>query len=210
MEQVCIVFNFNGVLVNTRSLAVQLFNQIAVTKGFRSIQPDQVEELSRLSIRNRCKLLGVPWHQMPIVGMLIKAGYQDAFPTMKAVEGISKLLHDLKARNIKIGFITSNSQKATREFLPNNRMDFFDYEYFSSNPFTKFRDLNQFCKKFNLKKEDLIYVGDELRDIKAANRLRIKSIGVTWGYDSSTLLQQGKPTFIAAKPGDILSFIKGE
>lgn len=210
MDRACIVFNFNGVLVNTRFLAVELFNQIAKIKGYRSIQDDQIESLSRLSIRNRCKILGVPLYQMPIVGISIKARYQEAFSKLEAVEGISTLLLSLKEQGYKIGFITSNSKRATREFLQHNQMDSFDFEYYSSNPFTKFRDLNLFVNKYNIKKENLIYVGDELRDIKAGNRVGISSIGVTWGYDSSTLLKQGNPAYIAVKPEDILSFLKGE
>lgn len=210
MVQNCIVFNFNGVLVNTKSLAVDLYNQIAEKKGYKQIQPKQIETLSRLSIRNRCKVLGVPLYQMPIVGITIKTRYQNAFSKFDAVDGISKLLLSLKDRGYKIGFITSNSQRATRTFLQRNQIDCFDFEYYSFNPFTKFRDLNMFVNKYNINQENLIYIGDELRDITAGNRAGIKTIGVTWGYDSSSLLQQGKPTYIATKPNDILNFLEGE
>ena len=210
MVQNCIVFNFNGVLVNTKSLAVDLYNQIAEKKGYKQIQPEQIETLSRLSIQNRCKVLGVPLYQMPIIGITIKSRYQDAFSKLDAVDGISKLLLFLKEQDYKIGFITSNSQRATRAFLQHNQIDCFDFEYYSFNPFTKFRDLDLFVNKYNIKKENLIYVGDELRDIKAGNRAGIKTIGVTWGYDSSSLLQQGNPAYIATKPNDILNFLEGE
>ena len=48
MVQNCIVFNFNGVLVNTKSLAVDLYNQIAEKKGYKQIQPEQIETLKPL------------------------------------------------------------------------------------------------------------------------------------------------------------------
>jgi len=117
MVQNCIVFNFNGVLVNTKSLAVDLYNQIAEKKGYKQIQPEQIETLSRLSIQNRCKVLGVPLYQMPIIGITIKSRYQDAFSKLDTVDGISKLLLFLKEQDYKIGFITSNSGRATRAFL---------------------------------------------------------------------------------------------
>jgi len=54
---------------------------------------------------------------MPIIGITIKSRYQDAFSKLDTVDGISKLLLFLKEQDYKIGFITSNSGRATRAFL---------------------------------------------------------------------------------------------
>ena len=61
-------------------------------------------------------------------------------------------------------------------------------------------------KKFD--KKDLIYIGDEDSDIKAAKKAGIDSIAVVWGMKNKELLRNKKPTFIAEKPEDILSFFE--
>ncbi|MFB9329421.1 HAD-IA family hydrolase [Paenibacillus aurantiacus] len=201
------LFNFNGVLVRTRSLAVAHFNEIAHEKGYRPIAPDEAEALGGLPIRERCRLLGVPLHRMPVIGMAIKRRYQEALPGLPAIEGMPKLLADLKSRGIRIGFVTSNSKEASRAFLRHNGMELFDDECYAAHPFSKTRDLARFVKASGMEKSRLLYVGDERRDLAAGKRLGIKSIGAAWGYDSSGLLRQSDPVFVAEHPEQLREFL---
>ena len=64
-------------------------------------------------------------------------------------------------------------------------------------------------KKYNLKKQETIYVGDEFRDIKASKKAKVDIISVTWGFDSVELLQKGKPEYLVTKPSQIPEIILG-
>jgi phosphoglycolate phosphatase-like HAD superfamily hydrolase len=50
-------------------------------------------------------------------------------------------------------------------------------------------------------------VGDEIRDMVAARRAGLNSVGVTWGLQSKNALKKASPTAIAEKPGDIIRHI---
>ncbi|MET1193997.1 HAD hydrolase-like protein, partial [Bacillus licheniformis] len=52
-----ILFNFNGTIVNTKNLAIDIFNEIAEKQGYKKISEEEVPFLSTLSIRDRCKTL---------------------------------------------------------------------------------------------------------------------------------------------------------
>ncbi|NGY75793.1 HAD hydrolase-like protein [Bacillus megaterium] len=67
-----ILFNFNGTIVDTKFLAIDIFNEIASKQGYEKINKEKVPYLSTLSIRERCKVLNVPIHKMPLIGMSIK------------------------------------------------------------------------------------------------------------------------------------------
>ncbi|WP_368896717.1 HAD-IA family hydrolase, partial [Priestia megaterium] len=163
-----ILFNFNGTIVNTKLLAIDIFNEIAKKQGYKEISEEEVLHLSTLSIRDRCKTLNVPIYKMPLVGIAIKRRYQTYIPNLKPVLGISEVLKELKKQDYKLGFLTSNNQNKIDEFLMNNTINSFDYNHYSFSPFSKSKDISSFLKNNRLKKDEVIYVGDELRDIKAA------------------------------------------
>ncbi|MGG0747334.1 HAD-IA family hydrolase [Priestia megaterium] len=202
-----ILFNFNGTIVDTKFLAIDIFNEIASKQEYKKINKEEVPYLSTLSIRERCKVLNVPIHKMPLIGISIKRRYQQYIANLEPVRGISEVLEELKNQGYKLGFLTSNNYNVTNDFLTNNSIEFFDYNHYSFNPFSKSKDISSFLKKYRLKKNEVIYIGDELRDIKAAKKNGLVCIATSWGYDSVNLLNRGHADFIAKQPNDILDII---
>ncbi|AVD54590.1 hypothetical protein BEH_24860 (plasmid) [Priestia filamentosa] len=205
-----ILFNFNGTLLNTKHLAINIFNEIANKYDYRKIAEEEIPYLSTLSVRDRCKVLNVPIYKMPIVGMKIKQRYQQYLPGLEPVKGIHGVIAQLKKMGFQLGFLTTNSRDITSKFLINNSMDIFDYAHYSFNPFSKKGEISFFLKDHNLKAEDIIYIGDELRDIRAAKQNQLYCIAVSWGYDSKELLEAGEPNHIADRPQDILNILQSK
>ena len=205
-----ILFNFNGTLLNIKHLAINIFNEIAEKYEYRKIAEEEIPYLSTLSVRDRCKVLNVPIYKIPIVGMKIKQRYQQYLPGLEPVKGIHSVIVQLKEMGFQLGFLTTNSRDTTSKFLINNSMNIFDYVHYSFNPFSKKRDISLFLKDYNLKAKDIIYIGDELRDIKAAKQNQLYCIAVSWGYDSKELLIQGKPDYVADDPQDILNILRSK
>jgi phosphoglycolate phosphatase len=54
-----------------------------------------------------------------------------------------------------------------------------------------------------LRTTDCYYVGDEVRDIEAARRARVKIISVAWGYNAPEALQKRKPYALIKQPKDL-------
>ena len=69
-------------------------------------------------------------------------------------------------------------------------------------------ELLRAIKKYGMEKENVIYVGDEIRDIKAAMEAGIKVASVTWGYNFENVLSKYKPDFIINRPEDLLNLFK--
>ncbi|MCP1447805.1 HAD-IA family hydrolase [Priestia megaterium] len=202
-----ILFNFNGTITNTKFLAIDMYNEIAEKQGYKKILEEDVSYLSALSIRNRCKVLNLPLYKMPLVGIAIKRRSQQYIPNLKPVSGIKETLRLLKQKGYKIGFTTSNNQVVMNEFLINNSINIFNYRHFSFSPLSKSKDISSFLKKYDLKKEDVVYVGDELRDIKAAKKNGLFCIAVSWGFDSVELLNTGRADKVITEPKEILDVL---
>jgi phosphoglycolate phosphatase len=72
----------------------------------------------------------------------------------------------------------------------------------------KSRRIKRSLKKYKLKKQETVYVGDEIRDIEACKKTRIKIISVTWGFNTMKALKKKRPSFMAHKPLDILKIVQ--
>lgn len=202
-----ILFNFNGTITSTKFLAIDMYNEIAEKQGYKKISEEHVPYLSALSIRNRCKVLNLPLYKMPLVGIAIKRRSQQYIPNLKPVSGMKETLSLLKQEGYKIGFTTSNNQVVMNEFLTNHSINIFDYSHFSFSPLSKSKDISSFLKKYNLKKENVVYVGDELRDIKAAKKNGLFCIAVSWGFDSVELLNTGRADKVITQPKEIVDVL---
>lgn len=58
-------------------------------------------------------------------------------------------------------------------------------------------------RKLGLDRNEVIYVGDEIRDIESAKDTGIKIIAVTWGFNTEDALCRFNPDYIAKDPRDI-------
>ena len=55
---------------------------------------------------------------------------------------------------------------------------------------------------------EILYIGDEVRDIVSTRKVGVNMIAVTWGYNARTRLQRESPGWLVDKPADILEVIK--
>jgi phosphoglycolate phosphatase len=117
------------------------------------------------------------------------------------------LLYSLKS-NYKIGIVSSNSKDIIIDTLKKDNIEnLFEFVYSESSLFGKHLVLKKMCKKHNINPLDVIYVGDEDRDIIAAKKAGIKNIAVTWGFNSKEKLSRENPDYLVDSPMQILEVL---
>ena len=62
-------------------------------------------------------------------------------------------------------------------------------------------------KVHSLSKREVIYIGDERRDIKASHKADIPIIAVTWGYNNKKMLAENNPDYLVSQPKEIISIV---
>jgi phosphoglycolate phosphatase len=60
-------------------------------------------------------------------------------------------------------------------------------------------------KKEHLNRVDCVYIGDEVRDVEAAKKAGVKSVGVTWGFNNAQAIKTADPDITANQPKDLLN-----
>lgn len=198
-----IVFDFDGTLVDSRSIFISLYNELAVKHGYTLMTEDNLPHLRSLSISERCKYLNVPLYRIPFMVSAVIKKYKDAVPQLGFNEGVEQMLSSLTENNIQYAVLSSNSKKNIAQFFELQGI-VNDNIYCSRSIFGKHVLLNKFLKEKKLEPSEILYVGDELRDVIACQKSNVKVAWVSWGYDDEQVLKNNKPDHVLHDPADIL------
>lgn len=153
------------------------------------------------------KIRFAPWRIRSVVKKYHREIAKEVEENIKPFKGISYLLKSL-SKNYSLGIVSGNSKKNIKVFLKRNKLDsYFKIIFSDKSLFWKHKILRRILKSHNLDKEEIIYVGDELRDIEACEKLDIKIIAVGWGFQSGAFLKKHNPAFLAKTPKDILKIV---
>ena len=197
-----LIFDFDGTLADTLDMYVAIGNEILKEYG---MDPVTKEEVQKKGLKKLIKERGIKLYQIPKLLLYGRKKLKNKVSQIKLFQGIKSVLEDLNDKH-KLGILTSNSVENVEKVLKkNNILDLFDLVYSEFNLFGKDKKLKNIIKKYNLPKEQTIYIGDETRDIEAAKRVGIQVLAVEWGYESLELLKEAGPDKIISTPNDLLA-----
>lgn len=205
-----IIFDFDGTIADTLPF---IFEKVAKIAKMYNIENDKdlIKKIKILTPKEIIKKLKIKWFQFPFIFWEIKKAQKELYNNLdriKIFSGIKNLLKSLKKRRIRVFIYSSNIKKNIDYFLKKNKIDsFFEKIYVGGNFFGKDKDLLDILKKENLKKDEVFYVGDEIRDVLACHKAKIKIIGVEWGLAGRDGFKKHKPNFLIKKPHELLNLL---
>jgi phosphoglycolate phosphatase len=202
-----LIFDFDGTVVASAQLYLNLCNELAEELKVKQLDMESIRSLSSMTIKERCKKIGIPLYKLPSLTLKIQDKIKHHINMLEWIEGMEEVLYKLKEKDYYLAVISSNSIHNIKHFFENKKFEFFKDVYSSKGLFNKYQIINKLIKKLGIKKNDVVYIGDEYRDILACKKSKIKIISVTWGFDSRDLLVSGNPDFIVDSPVELLNVI---
>ena len=202
-----VIFDFDGTIADTHHYIIQISNQLADEFGYAEILPQEVDSLKDKTALEVIKYLNVPLLKIPSIVARAKKEFQKDIEHLEPIAGLRDVLQSIKETGVQIGILSSNAVDNIQSFLQQHNLNIFDFIQSTTSIWGKHLCLNKLITKNNIPKENVIYVGDEVRDIEAAKKLGIRAAAVTWGYNSSKALKQCKPDFLCDTPCQLLNFI---
>ena len=210
MTQKVIIFDFDGTIADTVDALVSIANGLAQKFGYIPITQEELALLRNLNSREIIKYSGISILKIPFLLKKVKSELKSKIKELKPISGIKETLVVLNNNGYRLGIITSNSQENVTDFLRVNDLDnLFDFVYSGVTIFGKTTIINNVLKQKQIKPQEVIYVGDETRDIEASKKANIKVIAVTWGFNSQEVLAKQNPDFLIQEPYELLEVIKG-
>lgn len=202
-----ILFDFDGTLADSKDVFISAWNQLADKYKFKKIHHQDLDALRKLSIKERAKQLNFPLYKIPLVIPEVYRLYKKSIKDIILFDGVKLLLDELESRGYQIVIISSNSEGNIKEFLRENAVDSVKEVLCSSKIFGKDQVIKKFLQTNKLKGSEVIYIGDECRDIIACKKVPVKIIWVGWGYDSAELVTPEKPDYMVYMPEEILNIL---
>ncbi len=196
-----IVFDFDGTLADT----FEIMKEIAKNE-FEGISDKDFELLRDEGIKGLMKRKNIHIWELPKIVLR----YTSKMKNKENVKLFPEVLELLKilSKSYKLGIVSSNSEENIIQNLKKyNVQNLFDFIFSQSSIFGKDKVLKKMCKKYQINSSEVIYVGDEDRDIIAAKKNKIKNIAVTWGYNSEKKLKEVNPDIIVNSPKEIIEKI---
>jgi phosphoglycolate phosphatase len=205
---VFVLFDFDGTIADSFTPAMLVLNELSDEFGYKKVPQDQWAALKDCSAMEILKKINISWYKLPLFVYRAKKCIACKMASMLPIGGMKELLLNMKENGFQLGIVTSNSQENVKAFLEQNGIDVFEVIYADSSVFGKDKVLKRFLKNTGLMAHNVVYVGDEVRDIEAAHKVGICMITVTWGFNSRSLLAQYNPEEIIDQPGQLLSLLK--
>lgn len=199
------VFDFDGTIADTFQQGLDILNGLAAEFGYKPLIGEDVEKARGMTTRQVMKFLGIPNRRLPAIASRGIRELRGRIGKVQPIVGMPEVLRALHARGVRLGIVTSNSEENVGVFLKNHDLEIFDFVRSSSRLLGKAREIRQAMKKEGFGAEEVLFIGDETRDIEACRRARIRCAAVSWGYNLRGSLAAQEPHFIFDAPAELLA-----
>jgi phosphoglycolate phosphatase len=209
MKYRALIFDFDGTIADTLSETRRIYNLIAPEYGIREVSEEELTGLRHLSLKEILSELEIPKHRVPSIIARGTAMMRKNIDSLQLIPGMKEALTELRSHTENFGILTSNSTTNVDAFLRNHGIrDLFDFVSSTSKLTGKARHLRAIRKTFSLDHSEMLFTGDELRDVRAAQKAKIPHAAVSWGFNSREALAKSEPTHLFDKPGDFQRLIE--
>jgi phosphoglycolate phosphatase len=197
------IFDFDGTLADSFPFFLGAINALAEQHNFAKADMSEIEALRKLDAKRILKTLGVPFWKVPILAGRFRKSMAQHTDEIPMFEGVTEMLHTLSQHGMLLSLVTSNSDENVRSILGSDNVDLMVHPQYGTSLFGKAKKLKKILNKTGVGPVDAIYIGDEIRDLKAADAELIDFGAVTWGYTSSEAFTRYSPTEIFLDIGEV-------
>ena len=208
------IFDFDGTLVDSLNDVVICFNRTLEKHDFPTLTREEYIDVVGGNIDEMVSLI-LGDESTPENIETLKDTYRKIYGESKRENsvpfaGVGDVLRQLQERNVLLAI---NSNRT------NDSMRYFVDKYFSDIDFQAIEGhkqgypskpspygVNKMLEKFDVSKENAIYIGDLSTDIMTAQNAEIDCLVVEWGYGGREEYENDYPLEIISNPSQILKY----
>lgn len=198
-----LLFDFDGTIADSFKLGLAIINELSFKYGYTTVSEEELNEMKGLPVFAILKRLHLPFYKIPFFAHEVKISLNAKLGELCPIAGIPEVLQKLKSNNIPMALLTSNSIDNVIPFLDKFEMNVFNWFDCDVGLFNKSRHIHKQIIKRKLMDYNCIYIGDEVRDIKAARECNIPVISVSWGFQSKLQLSKYNPDYLIDTPVEL-------
>jgi phosphoglycolate phosphatase len=204
-----VIFDFDGTLADTFVTSIRIFEKM--TKRAKPFTDQEISRLRGITALHVVRELRIrPW-RVPWLLVRGRALMRRQMEEVIVFKDVEATLQQLKQSGATLYIMSSNSPGNIRRFLRAHGLDeYFERVYGNVGLFGKAKMLRRVIARNRIDMTQAFYVGDEGRDIEAAKRVGIRSVAVSWGFNTPELLERHHPYAIAHSPQGLAKLLLGD
>ena len=215
MIKLC-VFDLDGTVANTLTTISYFGNEALKKYGFAPFPEDRYKYFvgagADALIRNMINAhSGNEIDYENVRTEYLKNYNSNSLYLTKPYDGIVEMLSTLKNMGI-LCVVLSNKPQIQAENVANALFNGLLNECFGGNEGIPLKPnptmLNKIIEKYNVKKEECLFIGDTKIDIETAKNADVKSVGVLWGFRNREELTKSGADLVVTHPTEIVDFVK--
>lgn len=196
------IFDFDGTLVNTFYDSVISYNKALKKHGLKEYEYESLETIDYADFISK---MTRDEEVLQTYGQIYQNSKKE---NMKAYPNVGKVLKKLE-ENDKVLAICSNREinqlkEFTNKFFPDITFKYI-IGYVPGEPFKPNPEMiNKIIDNENFSKDEIVYIGDRMNDIKTAKNVDIDVIIVKWGQVDVDTYQEDYPLKFIEKAEELL------
>lgn len=183
MKSEFILFDFDGVIVSTFQMCLDIVKranpgETKQTFKQRFATGDGTKEITSLAAS---------------AGIDFFNEYSDKILNQSTVSGLTDVL-DFVSENFTTILVSSTTSPPIKKYLEqHNLAKYFSALFCNDIPTPKEDKFNIIISHYKIKPSECVFVTDTMGDIREAHKVKIPSVGVTWGYHDEDMIREGNP-----------------
>ncbi len=206
MPSKLIFFDFDGTIADSLEVAVAVLQEIAPILKMATPTRAQVMDWKTKGIAELMRLMGISLFQIPKIVKVARESFHKRAGEVEIMAGMAEILEDFAQKGYEMHIVSTNAEKNIRFILDKYQITAFSAIHTPSALFGKEAVIRKVRKKMGFAPENTYMIGDEVRDIEAAQKAGVQAVAVTWGFNHKSLLVAAKPDFLIENVKDLAKF----
>lgn len=201
MGKPVVVFDFDGTISDSFPYVFDFLWKEAK----KSYQPEsaEIKKYVHMHMKDMALKMGVPWWQLPKVYYKGRRQMRHKVAEVQPFDGMIEQVRLLHEQGFTLYILSASSRRTIHRFLQHHELTgYFRAIYAGAAPFGKEPKVRRLIRRQRLQHDVCWMVGDLATDAIAAKASGMKTVGVTWGFDSRESLERAAD-FVVDKPADI-------
>ena len=200
-----LIFDFDGTIADTLDTIVRITNRIAPEYGYSPTTPEKLRYYQSLSTKEMLKQSEIPLFRLPFLLRQVRREMATELDGVSVAPDLVPTLRALSEDGHRLMIMSSNSRHNILRFLEQQGIaELFSSIQGSVGLLSKARVLRRMIRREELDFSQVIYVGDETRDVDASKQVGVLIAAVSWGFSSREALAAQSPAFLIDHPRQLL------
>ena len=197
-------FDYDGVFVDSLDdlLDKACRAQSSIGVG-RQPGREDFETTQNLTFEQVGRDIGIPEERLLEYGLRFFELQDEDEGFCELFDGMAEVIRELSAKHT-IVIITSSVKRTVERALEHYRLlENISFIFDGTQGGTKSEKIRRAMEEFSAGSEQTVMIGDCVSDIREGKIAGVKTVAVTWGFQSKELLLSESPDYVAERPSDL-------